>query len=88
MKIFNYFADLKKEFNLSDNIFSSYNLVNIGGKFIYIEGHKGLVNINDCEISCKLSKGLLCVRGENLKLKVLNKTTIGISGKIYNTEVN
>ena len=29
MNIFNYFKELKKEFNLPDKIFTSYNLVNI-----------------------------------------------------------
>ena len=41
MNVFNYLGELKKELNLPENIFKSYNLINISGNFLYVEGHLG-----------------------------------------------
>jgi len=87
MNIFNYFGELIKELNLSENIFKSYNLINISGNLLYVEGHTGVILISTEKIVFKVKNGTIEVKGKNLFLKTLSQNTMAIQGKIYKVEV-
>lgn len=87
MNIFNYFGELKKELNLPDTILNSYNIINIGGHFVYIEGHLGLLTLSTEKISFKIKKGIVEVKGKDMFLKELTPNTIIVQGKVYKIEV-
>lgn len=87
MNIFNYLSELKKDLNLPDTIFTSYNIINISGNLLYIEGHNGLISISTETIIFKIKKGKIEVNGKNLFLKILSENTLAIQGKIYKIEV-
>lgn len=87
MNIFNYFGELKKQFNLPETVLNSYNIVNIGGHFVYVEGHLGLLTLSTEKISFKIKKGIVEVKGNEMFLKELTENTLAIQGKIYKIEV-
>ncbi|MBR5012442.1 MAG: YabP/YqfC family sporulation protein [Clostridia bacterium] len=85
--IFNFFSELKEKCGVKLEQVVPYNIVNIGGEIVYIEGHKGLLKLSSETISCKLRSGYVEVKGNNMFLKELTENTILIRGKIYKTEV-
>jgi len=87
MNIFNYFGELKKQFNLPETVLNSYNIVNISGHFVYVEGHLGLLTLSTEKISFKIKKGIVEVKGNEMFLKELTENTLAIQGKIYKIEV-
>lgn len=88
MDFFNFFSELKSKCNWSENIVSPYNIVNIGGKIVYIEGQTGLLVLSSDTISCKLqSNKRVEVKGANMLVRELTNSTIIIEGKIYKIEV-
>lgn len=84
--MFNFFNELKEEFSLSNDIFNTYNIVLIGGKFIYVEGHKGILAYNSEIVSFKIKKGVIVVKGENLILNQISSSTLSVKGNIKNVE--
>lgn len=60
----------------------NFRVVNIGGKKLYIEGIKSVVNIGEDEMLFQMKNGTLSVSGNNLKVKYLDKTTCIIEGTI------
>lgn len=87
MNIFNYLGEIKKELKIPDNIFKSYNLVNISGNLLYVEGHLGLIIISPDTIIFKVKSGKIEIKGKGLFLKTLSQNTLVIQGKIYKIEV-
>ncbi|MBQ2713431.1 MAG: YabP/YqfC family sporulation protein [Clostridia bacterium] len=85
--IFNFFSELKEKCGIKLEQITPYNIVNIGGQIVYIEGHKGLLKLSSETISLKLKSGLVEVKGNNMFLKELSENTILIQGKIYKIEV-
>ena len=85
--IFNFFSELKTKCGIGLEQITPYNIVNIGGQILYIEGHKGLLKLSSETISCKLKTGFVEVKGNALFIKELTENTILIQGKIYKTEV-
>lgn len=63
-----------------------YIYTNFGGNTIKIEGIKDLLQLNSDCISVKLKKGELNIKGENLSIEELGKSTITICGKIISIE--
>ncbi len=84
--MFNFFEEIKKELCFSGQ--DDYQCVFIGGTVLYVEGHKGLVKLSNELVMFKTKKKILSVSGTNLKLKVLSKTTLSITGDIEHIEVN
>lgn len=84
--MFNFFDEIKKE--LCPSLQDDYQCVFIGGNVLYVEGHKGLVKLSNELVMFKTKKKILSVSGANLKLKVLSKTTLSITGEIEHIEVN
>lgn len=86
MNIFNFFSELKAKCGVLD-IAPPYNIVNMGGQIVYIEGQKGLLKLSSETISCKLKNGYVEVKGTGLMVKELTSSTILLQGKIYKIEV-
>lgn len=61
---------------------ANYRLINLGGKFLYVEGIKAVVSFGVDEMQFQLKKCLLVVAGKNLKVKYLDKSTCIIEGEI------
>lgn len=83
--MFNFLDEIKK--NIKTPIsFNSFNLINISGQILYVEGHTGLVTLSKELISFKIKKGVIIVEGRDLILSELNENTIKISGTIKKVE--
>lgn len=80
--MFNFFNELKKEFSLSLDAVSSYNIVLMAGKFLYVEGHKGILSYNKEVVSFKIKKGVIVVKGSNLILNQISSNTLAVKGEI------
>lgn len=61
---------------------ANYRTLNLGGKFLYVEGIKAVVSFGVDEMQFQLKKCLLVVTGKNLKVKYLDKSTCIIEGEI------
>lgn len=85
--MFNFFAEIKKELKMP-NLESNYQMVNINGNILYVEGHKGLLNLSEEMIMFKTNNKIISVSGKGLKLKILSSTTLSIMGEIESVEVN
>lgn len=59
-----------------------YRLINLGGKFLYIEGIKSVLSFGEDEMDFALKRSMLEVKGRNLKIKYLDKTTCTLEGEI------
>ncbi|MGN1200922.1 MAG: YabP/YqfC family sporulation protein [Candidatus Caccovivens sp.] len=81
--MFNFFNEIKG--NLKNN-FDSFNLVNISGALLYVEGHLGLVTLSKELISFKVKGGVIMVEGRDMILAELNENTIKITGTIKKVE--
>lgn len=84
--MFNFYEELKKEFSLGNDIFNTYNIVLLGGKFLYVEGHKGILAYNNEIVSFKIKKGVIVVKGNNLILNQISSSTLAVKGNIKNLE--
>ncbi len=75
---------LAKEYGIT---FNDYRLVNISGKVLYIEGHTGINILGQNEMSFKLKKKVLTIKGDNLTVKYFDKSTAIVLGRIVQVEV-
>lgn len=85
--MFNFFDEIKKKSSQCKDVFYNFNIVNISGKILYIEGHLGLTILSDKIIAFKIKKGRVVVEGEGLFLSELTNNTMMIEGKIVKTEI-
>ncbi len=85
--MFNFFSEIKNELKLP-NFDGGYNLVNINGKAIYVEGHKGLVSLSEQMVKFRVKDKIISVEGEDLKLKILSSVTLSITGEIKNINID
>ncbi len=81
--MFNFFNEIKG--NLKSN-FDSFNIINISGRLLYVEGHLGLVTLSKELISFKVKGGVVMVEGSEMILAELNENTIKITGIIKKVE--
>lgn len=85
--MFNFFEEIKKGVNgLQPNLLNSYNIINISGKILYIEGHTGLTTLSKEMISFKIKNGRIVVEGKNMILQELTDNTMKIVGEIVKVE--
>lgn len=75
---------VSKEYGIT---FNEYRYVNLGGKVLYIEGHTGINILNDKEMSFKIKKKILTIKGEELIVKYFDKSTAIVEGRIIQVEV-
>ncbi len=86
--MFNFFEEIKKSISkIEPQILSSYNMINISGRILYVEGHLGLTLLSKETITFKVKKGRAIVEGEDLTLAELTDSTIKITGIIKKVEV-
>ena len=59
------------------------SLIEICGQSrVLIEHHRGVHSYGRCDISVRVSYGLVCISGESLQLRYLSKEKLVITGKI------
>lgn len=86
--MFNFFDEIKKGIaNVEPDLLNSYNLVNISGRVLYVEGHKGLTTLSKELIAFKVKRGRAVVEGKNMTLVELTENTMKIVGEISKVEV-
>ena len=80
---------IKEIENMMIDVNSSINfrLINLGGVSQYIEGIKSVVCLDETEMRFQLKKQLLIIKGENLKVKYLDKNTSIVTGQIKVVEL-
>ncbi len=87
--MFDFFEDIAKKTGLPFNILNNgFRVINFCNQSVYIEGFKNIISFENSEISIKLSRGIVKVTGENLKIKEMNLEDITIVGNIFSTEIS
>lgn len=85
--MFNFLGEIKENIkNSNDFDFDSFNIINVSGRLLYVEGHTGLVSLSKELISFKVKKGAIIVEGQDMILAELSENTIKISGNIKKVE--
>ncbi len=67
-------------------LLDSFQMINVSGKLLYVEGHCGLLTLSKEQISFKIKGGVIIVDGIDLILNELCDTTLKICGKIKKVE--
>ncbi len=80
------YEEIEKFMNSVDSSIN-YRLVNMGGKFLYIEGLKSVVSLGTESMSFQLRQVILDISGKNLKLSYLDKASCVIEGEITSVVV-
>lgn len=81
--MFNFFDEIKKNLKGEKaNALNSFNIVNLSGKVLYVEGHKGLLALSKEMISFKVAGAIIFVDGQDMILEEMSENTIKIVGKI------
>ena len=66
---------------------ANYRIINLGGNSLYVEGIKSVVFFAEEEMRFQLKKQMLSVKGNQLKIKYLDKSTCVVIGNIIAVEV-
>ena len=86
--MFNFFDEIKnKAGRLDNNLLNDFNIINLSGKLLYVEGHLGVTVINQDMIAFKVKKGRVVIEGEDLFLCELTDNTLTLQGKINKMEI-
>ncbi len=83
--MFNFFDELKKIIK-NEKLIEKYNIVNMSGKILYVEGHTGICQLSKEIISFKFKGGVIIVEGKDLILNELMDKTLKITGEIKKIE--
>lgn len=85
--MFNFFGEIKENLKNTNKIdLDNFNLINISGKILYVEGHFGLVTLSKETISFKVKNAVIIVDGSEMILSELSENTLKITGKIKKVE--
>lgn len=85
--MFNFFGEIKENLKNTNKIdLDNFNLINISGKILYVEGHLGLVTLSKETISFKVKNAVIIVDGSEMILSELSENTLKITGKIKKVE--
>ena len=85
--MFNFFKEIKENLTHAKDLdLVGFKIINLSGKFLYIEGHLGLLNLSRENVSVKIKHGAIFVEGQELTLEELSENTLKISGKITKVE--
>lgn len=85
--MFNFINEIKGNLkNSKDITLDNFNIINLSGKILYVEGHHGLVTLSKELVSFKIKKGVVMIEGKDLILAELNENTIKICGEIKKVE--
>lgn len=64
-----------------------YRYINISGKSVYLEGHKGIQLLSEEEITFKIKKKLISIKGHDLFVKYMDNDTAVVCGSIVQVSV-
>lgn len=85
--MFNFFGEIKEGIKVSkEKLVDNFQMINIAGSLLYVEGQGGLLTLSKEQISFKIKGGVIVVDGENMILNELSDNTIKICGKIKKVE--
>ena len=82
--MFNFFNEIKKKGNIE--LLNEFNMIDVSGKLLYVEGHMGLTVMTQTMIAFKIKNGRVVVEGNDLFLNELTDNTMLIKGEILKTE--
>ncbi len=85
--MFNFFNEIKssvKKFKVTER----YNIINISGQIVYVEGHKGITLLSSDVIAFRVKAGRINIYGKNLSLSELADDTLKVSGMIDKIEAD
>ncbi|MDD4110926.1 MAG: YabP/YqfC family sporulation protein [Clostridia bacterium] len=85
--MFNFFSEIKNELKMPF-LDAGYNLVDVNGKAVYVEGHKGLVSLSNEMVRLKVKDKIITINGKDLKLKIMSSSTISVTGEIKSIVVD
>ena len=85
--MFNFFDEIKSKIGLRSDALYDYNIVNISGKMLYVEGHKGVTILTSDMIAFKIKKGRVVIDGSAMTLAELTDDTMLVEGNIKRVEV-
>ncbi len=86
--MFNFFEEIKKKAgDIDNNLLNDYNIINLSGKLLYVEGHQGVTIVNSEMLAFKIKRGRVVVEGEGLFLCELTDNTLTVQGKINKMEI-
>lgn len=87
MKKESFMSALVKRMDLNSELTSKLVLVEMfDDRWVLIEKHCGVIGYAKDKITVKLSKGCLCVQGEDLKLGKMSKDQLKIFGVIHSVK--
>ncbi len=85
--MFNFLNEVKENVKNPKNFdLNGFNIINISGKLLYVEGHTGLVTLSKELISFRVKKAVIMVEGKDMILSELSDNTIKICGEIKKVE--
>ncbi len=85
--MFNFLDEIKNNLKKIDQKYiNNYNIINLSGKLLYVEGHCGLTVLTKTMVAFKIKKGRIIVEGDNLFLSELTSNTIKIEENIKKVE--
>ena len=86
--VFNFFNEIKnKAVGIDYNLLNDFNIINLSGKLLYVEGHQGITILNQEMIAFKVKRGRVVVEGKGLFLCELTDNTLTIQGQISKMEI-
>lgn len=85
--MFNFYNEIKDNLKNPKGLdLNGFNIINLSGHLLYVEGHLGLVTLSKQQISFKVRRGVIMVEGEDMILSELSDNTIKICGIIKKIE--
>ncbi len=84
--MFNFLNEVKQGLKNTEIDLNGFNLINLSGRILYVEGHLGLVTLSKELISFKVKKAVIVVEGKDMMLSELSDNTIKICGQIKKVE--
>ena len=85
--MFNFFNEIKENLKNPKGLdLNGFNIINLSGHLLYVEGHLGLITLSKELISFKVKKAVIMVEGKDMILSELSEGTIKICGQILKVE--
>ena len=85
--MFNFLNEVKQNLKNPQGLdLNGFNIINLSGQLLYVEGHLGLITLSKELISFKVKKAVIMVEGRDMILAELSNNTIKIAGQIKKVE--
>ena len=83
--MFNFFKELVEDASCKEE-FSSFNIVNMSNKIVYVEGIKKVMSISSSLITVKVKGYVVKIVGNELVIKKITSNTLLVKGEILSVE--